>query len=95
METDDMIRSCSGVVCCLRELADGKLRLVLDDVANDHKTTSGHWKHHILFTWKDFEAKEIDELRLSEKELASFGFSILARLVALRHHPIEKSHEAA
>jgi len=94
METDDLVRSHSGVVCCLRELPNGKLRLVLDDVANESETASGRWKHHVLFTWKDFEAQEIDELKLSEKELASFGFNILARLVALRQHPIQKSRGA-
>jgi hypothetical protein len=87
METDDAVRSNSGVVCCLRDLGNGKVRLVLDDVANESRSTSGNWSHHVLFTWKDFEAKEIDGLTLSESELAGFGFSILARLVAYRQHP--------
>jgi hypothetical protein len=90
METDDGIRSGSGLVCCLRELDGGKLRLVLDDVENQAKTTSGPWEHHVVFTWKDYEEREIDELELSEKELANFGYHILARLVALRKHPITK-----
>jgi hypothetical protein len=49
METDDDIRSDSGVVCCLRELGNGKLRLVLDDVSNERKTTSGTWEHIVFF----------------------------------------------
>jgi hypothetical protein len=87
METDDRVRSNNGVVCCLRDLGNGKVRLVLDDVANEGESTSGSWSHHLLFTWKDFEAQEIDELKLSESELAGFGFNILARLVAYRKHP--------
>ena len=94
MDTDDLVRSHSGVVCSLRELADGKLRLVLDDVENDGIAATAHWKHHVVFTWKDFESRDINELKLSEKELASFGFGILARLVALRQHPTSKSHDA-
>lgn len=88
MDTDDRVRSRSGVVCCLREIDGGKLRLVVDDVMQEGDSNPRSWKHHTLFTWKDFDARDIDELKLSEEELASFGFSILARLVALRKHPI-------
>jgi hypothetical protein len=89
MEADDFIRSNIGVVCSLKELESGQLRLVLDDVANSSKSTSGSWSHHVLFTWKDFAAQEIDDLTLTEKELAGFGYSILARLVAYRKHPLQ------
>ena len=87
MSSDDSIRSSAGVVCCLRELPNGQLRLVLDDVANQSESTSGPWEHRVLFTWKDFEARAIDSLELSESELAAFGHSVLARLVAYRKHP--------
>ena len=39
--------------------------------------------------WKDYEVGQIVDLKLSEKQLAGFGFNVLARLVALRKHPIE------
>ena len=87
MSSDDSIRSSAGVVCSLRELPNGQLRLALDDVANKSKTTRGPWEHRVLFTWKDFEAGTIDGLTLSESELAAFGHSVLARLVAYRRHP--------
>ena len=89
-ERDDSIRSVAGVVCCLRELPNGQLRLVLDDVENESKSTVGSWAHRVLFTWKDFDAQQIEDLALSEQELAGFGHSVLARLVAYRKHPASK-----
>lgn len=84
MDTDDFIRASTGVVCCLRELPSGEVRLIIDDVANQSSRTSGSWEHRALFTCKDFEAMAIAELQLSEHELAEFGFNVLARLVAHR-----------
>lgn len=89
MTTDDRSRPGSGVVCSIKDLGDGKVRLVLDDVANDKQSTSGAWKHHTLFTWKDYDRTAIEDFKVSEKELAEFGFNLLARLVALRKHPIK------
>jgi hypothetical protein len=89
-ESDDSIRSPAGVVCCLRDLPNGQVRLVLDDVANESSSTLDPWTHRVLFTWKDFGSKEIDDLALSERELAGFGHSVLARLVAYRKHPASK-----
>lgn len=89
MEGDDLKRGSSGVVCSLREIGNGRLRLVLDDVKNESGSLQGPWKHYVLFTWKDYEVDRIIDLKLSEKELAEFGFNVLARLVALREHPIE------
>jgi len=89
-ETDDSMRSIAGVVCSLRDLPNGQLRLVLDDVANESKSTVGPWAHRIVFTWKDFAAQEIEDLTLSEAELAAFGHSVLARLIAYRKHPVSK-----
>jgi hypothetical protein len=82
MATDDSIRASTGVVCCLRELPSGEVRLTIDDVANQSSSTSGSWEHRALFTCKDFEAKAITGLQLSEHELAELGLNILVRLVA-------------
>jgi hypothetical protein len=87
METDDGVRTNSGVVCSLRELTDGKFRLVLDDVSNSKSSTDGAWKHEIVFTWKDYDKKELESHHLSEKELADIGFNLLARLLAQKSHP--------
>lgn len=89
-EKDDSVRSVAGVVCCLRDLPNGQVRLVLDDVANESNSTTGPWSHRVVFTWKDFDAQQIDNLTLSEKELAGLGHSVLARLVAYRKHPISE-----
>ena len=88
MEVDDQRRGGGGVVCSLRELGEGRIRLVLDDVKNEGGSAQGPWKHHVLFTFKDFNVEEIVNLQLSERELSEFGFHILARLAALREHPI-------
>jgi hypothetical protein len=82
MGTDDSIRASTGVVCCLRELPSGEVRLTIDDVANQSSRTSGPWEHRALFTSKDFKAKAIAGLQLSKHELAELGFNVLARLVA-------------
>jgi hypothetical protein len=91
MGTDDSIRASTGVVCSLRELPTGEVRLTIDDVANQSSRTSGSWEHRALFTCKDFEAKAISELQLSEHELAEFGFNVLARLVANCKGPARSS----
>jgi hypothetical protein len=89
VEGDDLKRGSCGVVCSLREIGNGRLRLILDDVKNESGAMEGPWQHHVLFTWKDYDVDQIVDLKLSEDELAEFGFHILARLVALREHPIE------
>ena len=89
MEGDDRKRGSSGVVCSLMEIGNRRLRLILDDVKNENGSMQGPWKYHVLYTWKDYKIDQIADLKLSEKELAEFGFNVLARLVALREHPIE------
>ena len=86
METDDGIRGNSGVVCSLRDIGDGKVRLILDDVSNSSSSTKGDWKHEVVFTWKDYDKKEIEEYELSDKELADFGYNLLVRLAVLHKH---------
>jgi hypothetical protein len=89
MEVDDQGRGSSGVVCSLYETKEGRLRLVLDDVKNESGSNQGPWTHHVLFTFKDYDMKEVINLGFSESELAEFGFNIFARLIAQREHPIE------
>jgi len=89
MESDDCQRGSSGVVSSMREITSGRIRLALDDVKNESLSQQGPWKHHALFTWKDYDIDQILNHELPEKELADFGFNVLARLVALHKHPIE------
>jgi hypothetical protein len=89
VETDNGKRGPCGVLLSLVEGKPGELRLVLDDVKNDSELGRGPWRHHSMFTFKGYEEKHITDLKLSEKELAEIGFNVLARLGALREHPIK------
>ena len=89
MQTDNGKRGSSGVVLSLAESAPGKLRIVADDVKNESGSELGPWSHQVLYTFKDYDASDILEQRLSDKELAAFGFSVLVRLGVLHAHPIK------
>lgn len=70
-----------AVLCNLAELPDGSLRVTLDDVAKGKQVNT--WEHQSLFTFKDYSPETLAELSsLPETELASFGYYILARLMA-------------
>ena len=81
--SDDEQRGRNGVLCSIRELATGKLRIVMDDLDNSNTPGKGPWMHRVLVTWKDYERSELEGLQLSEQEFASFGHYVLARLVAV------------
>ena len=87
METDDGVRGQSGVVFCLRELTDGKVRVYMDDVKNENTPSKGPWVDRGLVTWKDYDEKELEEMDFSEQELAGIGSYVLARLLASKKHP--------
>lgn len=70
-----------AVLCSLAELPDGSLRVTLDDVAKGKQVNT--WAHQSLFTFKDYSPGTLAELNsLPDTELASFGYYILARLMA-------------
>ena len=87
MNIDEKKRDSSGVVCSLLDIGDGTTRVILDDVSNSSESVQGVWKHEVLFTYKDLDSLDFSELQLNEKDLAAFGYSILARLTALQKHP--------
>lgn len=89
METDNGKRGESGIVISLVEIAPDKLCVVLDDVKNKCGSERGPWSHHVLYTFKDYGAYDIKNQKLSDKELAEFGFAILVRLAMLHKHPIQ------
>lgn len=71
----------SAVLCALAELENGGLRLVLDDVERTGEPKA--WRYRSLFTFKDYAPGELPDLAsLPEEELANFGYSVLARLLA-------------
>lgn len=71
-----------GVLAHLKPEGEG-YRLILDDLEGMEK--DGEWRKRTLFTWKDIPKEKFDELSFDNKELADFGFHILARLKALVH----------
>ena len=74
-----------GVLCSLAELADGSLRVVLDDVRKGQDATS--WSHQSLFTFKDYAPGHLADLaELPENELADFGYYVLTRLLVSNGH---------
>ena len=84
MEADDSIRGDSGVVVSFRRVSDGRVRVTLDDVSNEARTTEGPWSHRSFFTHKEYDSGSIDQLQLSEAEFASLGRQVFARLNALQ-----------
>jgi len=87
METDDKIRGCSGVVCSLRDIGNGKIRLILDDVSKKNKSTNEKWEHEVVFTWNDYKSKDIMENKLTNKELINIAHNLIARLSSQENIP--------
>jgi hypothetical protein len=61
----------------------GELRLSLDD-AEFQGGSPAAWKQSDHYTSNPITDAELDELKLDEKELADFGYHILARLYAFK-----------
>ena len=61
----------------------GSLRLSLDDVLASGGSPP-MWKQGDHYTSKPITEAELAELKLGEKELADFGYHILARLYAFK-----------
>ncbi|MET7143449.1 hypothetical protein M3S04_17555 [Xanthomonas sp. PPL139] len=62
---------------------DDSLRVDLDDVVSDG-TFGEIWKKKEHVTNKDISVGEFDSLSFDEKELADFGYFVMARLYAYR-----------
>lgn len=70
-----------AVLCTLGTLADGSLRVQLDDVQQG--ASPGAWQHRTFVTFKDYPSGVLEDLTsLPESELADFGFYVLARLLS-------------
>jgi hypothetical protein len=83
VEKDSGRRGKLGVLCTLDSMPDGTMRVVLDDVANSSSGGRGPWTHAVLVTFKGYEKEALENLELSDQELAAFGHYVLARLVAV------------
>jgi hypothetical protein len=80
---DDGIRAKYGVVASMRELQGDSVCLTLDDVVINKENKHRSWEHECFFTAKEYDAKKIEALELTEKELAEIGFNLMIRLKAL------------
>lgn len=77
---DDANRSKRGVLVSVQHIDEGTVRIVLDDLVKDDKPKS--WIFDGLVTHKDYDKKTFEDLAFKEKELADFGYYIIARLYA-------------
>ena len=70
-----------GVLVCINNVGDGKLQLTLDDIKRE--TVDGSkWLLDVFITSKEYDENQFKDLKFDEKELADFGYYILARLHA-------------
>jgi hypothetical protein len=60
---------------------DGQLRMKLDDVVQVAEDEN-QWKYDVHYTSKLIPNSDLQEMKFSEKELADFGYHIMARLYA-------------
>ena len=71
-----------GVVVSLVTSANGTTSLLFDDVSRQMLMDAIGWDHRAFFASLDFPAHELDEVALSQQELARIGENVLFRLLA-------------
>ena len=84
LEPDDRARGKEGLVLSLKELDDGRLLLVFDDV---HHSSSEPdlWKQWCFFTHFAFDEESLEKNEFSDEELKKVGVAVLGRLKAQRN----------
>ena len=83
MPTDDRRRNNLGVVACAVALEGGRVRLCFDDVKAESPQWPHQWQTHMLYTWLECDADAFANTKLSERQLADIGLTLVARLSAL------------
>ncbi|CAN5922905.1 hypothetical protein BH11MYX4_BH11MYX4_44750 [soil metagenome] len=78
-DVDDGTRAEHGLCVCLVDEGNGKVRLVLDDVARDGST----WTPRTFFTHNRYSKKAVLAHSLTDKELSKIGLAVMTRLVAV------------
>ncbi len=78
METTD--RAKRGVLVSVQCADDNTVRITLDDLVKEEKPNT--WTFDSLVTFKDYKKKNFEDLTFTDKELADFGYYIIARLCA-------------
>jgi hypothetical protein len=83
LEPDDRVRSKNGLVLSLKELDEGQLLLVFDDV---HHTSSepDQWEQWCFFTHFEFDEETLENTEFTEEQLKRVGLAVLTRLGAQR-----------
>jgi len=76
-------RAKRGLLVCAAKSENGLMRITLDDVKRESDDGS-HWNVDCFVTSKEYDERQFDKLDFDEKELADFGYYILARLHAFK-----------
>jgi len=76
-----MIKEKRAVMVGLERSTSTKLRITLDDLIQISDKPS-KWIKDVLITFKEYDNSVFEELDFNEKDLADFGYSIIARLYA-------------
>lgn len=93
MNGNENEREAFAVACSLSRLPGGRIRLMMDDLRKLAPENRGLWQHDVFVTSKEYEQAQLASLDIPEAELASFGYMLLARLLAanklleLQGHP--------
>jgi hypothetical protein len=83
MDLDDGVRQGYAVGVSLGKSTKDTVRLIFDDLelASEPLAT---WRQWSFFTFIDLSRERVEEHRLTQREYASIGEAILARLIALQ-----------
>ena len=84
---DDRVRGAEGVVVCVVELGDGRIRIVFDDVAVQTSKWPYAWTTEELFTWLECDTATFANASFSERQLADLGLTLVGRLAAIAKTP--------
>lgn len=69
-----------AVKVSLEKTESGVFRISLDDIVQSVDATL--WTKDILYSVKEYDSEVFENLEFDDKELADFGYSIIARLYA-------------
>jgi hypothetical protein len=88
-DADDGERGVTGLAVSIVERKNGKACLVFDDIHRVGSTAPFQWNAQWFFTRLEFELEDLVETRLDDRDLASIGLAVVARLAA--HHKTSRS----
>ncbi|WP_150109474.1 hypothetical protein [Syntrophobacter fumaroxidans] len=76
-----MTKQKRAVMIGLERSANSKLKITMDDLIQISDKPS-KWIKDVIITFKEYDDSIFEELDFTEKDLADFGYSIIARLYA-------------